>query len=416
MFTMPKKNILNWEKVVDKGFGDRRNMCAWSMAKYKGYLYVGTLNFRKGCQVYRSKTGEKDSWKQVNLNGFGDTKNLGARTMYIFNDLLWVATLASNTGSQVWVTNGEIDKGSSGMLKWKKANQNGFGEGPKIRGTRPIVVYKNKLHVGTQCVNQVPRIYRYDGPTEFEKINPDSWTWVTKDWEINFKSIPEYSLIGKLECFKAPDEKEYLYAGLYSEIAWMLRRIQVEFSFSLLLKIIRFFTKLRCRILRYDGEKWEQVSKPGFGGPNMMVMSSTVSNDAVYFGTSNIFGAELWKSNGDDKWERIIRRGFGNSMNIAVWSIHTHEDRLIIGIQNLFQGCQIWSSTKRNPESNKDFVKISKTGMDGKFRLNIFKVKQDGIKTFGSFDGYLYAGTSSYVNILQGTVLGPGCEVWRVKR
>ncbi len=415
MLIMPKKTILNWEKVVDKGFGDRRNMCAWSMAKYKGHLYVGTLNFRKGCQVYRSKTGEKGSWKQVSLNGFGDIKNLGARTMHIFNDLLWVVTLSGNAGSQVWVTNEEIDK-SNGVLKWKKANQNGFGDGPKIRGTRPVVVYNNKLHVGTQCVDQIPRIYRYDGPIDFEKIDPKSWTWINKDWKIDFRSIPDYALIGGLECFKAPDGKEYLYAGLYSEIAWMLRRIQVDFSFSLLFKIIKFFTKLRCRILRYDGTKWEQVSKPGFGRPNMMVMSSTVSNDSVFFGTSNVLGAELWRSSGGNKWERVIKRGFGNSLNIAIWSLHTHEDRLIIGIQNLFQGCQIWSSTKKIPNSNKDFVKISKTGMSGKIQFNIFKVKQDGIKTFGTFDDYLYAGTSSYVNILQGTVKGPGCEVWRVKR
>ncbi len=30
-----EKNIWNnWEKVVEKGFGDIRNACAWSMVKY----------------------------------------------------------------------------------------------------------------------------------------------------------------------------------------------------------------------------------------------------------------------------------------------------------------------------------------------------------------------------------------------
>ena len=36
-----KLNI-EWEQVVNNGFGSRNNTIAWSMEEYNGYLYVGT--------------------------------------------------------------------------------------------------------------------------------------------------------------------------------------------------------------------------------------------------------------------------------------------------------------------------------------------------------------------------------------
>ena len=60
----------DWEQLVDNGFGNEHNIFAWSMKAYKGYLYLGTLNYVDGCQIYRSTTGDKDSWEQVNLDNF----------------------------------------------------------------------------------------------------------------------------------------------------------------------------------------------------------------------------------------------------------------------------------------------------------------------------------------------------------
>ena len=106
-----RKHILSdWEKVVDEGFGNKHNMCTWSMIKYKDHLYAGTFNFVNGCQVYRSKTGDKGTWKQVNIDGFDrENKSLGARTMIVYKDLLWIATISGWSGTQIWVTNGEDD-------------------------------------------------------------------------------------------------------------------------------------------------------------------------------------------------------------------------------------------------------------------------------------------------------------------
>jgi hypothetical protein len=412
---MSKKNLLNWEKVVDQGFGDRHNTCAWSMAPYKDYLYVGTLNFQNGCQVFRTKTGEKDSWNQVNINGFDKTSfSGGARTMLVYNNLLWIVAYSRLHGSQVWVTNGDVNS-ENGLLSWKKVNINGFGEGSNIPGSRAMVVYKNNLYIGTQCRNDIPRIYRYDGPIDYDNIDPKCWTWINEEWVEKLGGTGDYFLIGKLVPFKTADGKEYLYAGIYSELAHLIGQLRRGFNPMLLVKILKFFSVLRCKIWRFDGISWEQVNANGFGKPNIMTMSSFTYNDAIYFGTTNVFGSELWKSDDGFNWNRVIRGGLGNPLNISVWGLGAYEERMVIGMQNLWQGGQIWMSTKENPESNRDFVRISEYGMDGVKQCNILKITQDGIKIFETFNDYLYAPTSSYMNIFRSNVLGPGCQIWRIR-
>ena len=55
----------SWQKVADVGFGNPRNDYAWSMATFKGKLYVGTLNLMGRAEIWRSKNGEPNTWEQV---------------------------------------------------------------------------------------------------------------------------------------------------------------------------------------------------------------------------------------------------------------------------------------------------------------------------------------------------------------
>lgn len=411
-----KKTILpNWEKVVGSGFGDKHNMCLWSMKEYKDYLYVGTLNFANGCEVYRSKSGDKGTWEKVNENGF-DIKNKcdGARTMFVYKDLLWIVTYCGLHGSQIWVTNGEYDNNGR-LLKWEKANINGFGEGGMIPGSRGIAIYKNRLYVGTECKDKLPRIYRYDGPMDFDNIQPDKWICINEDWKDNRFNIPNFSLIGDLLNFKASDDKEYIYLSIYSDVVHLVGKFKRNPNLKTILEIVKFFYKMRCNILRYNGKKWEMASSPGFGKKNIMAMASFVFKDTIYVGTTKILGGEIWKSKDGTNWQRIMKRGFSFPYNLSVWKIQTFENKLVVGMQNHWFGCQIWASKDLNPSNNKDFVQISKTGMTKRLQINPFKIKQDGIKAMETFKGKLYAGTASYINILNsGTIVGPGCELWRI--
>ncbi|MFH1100596.1 MAG: hypothetical protein V1726_00970 [Methanobacteriota archaeon] len=410
---MVKKKSLDWEQVVSSGFGDRHNLCAWSMTQYKNHLYVGTLNFTNGCQIYRSPNGDKGTWEQVNSNGFtDDTKSEGARTMLVYKNLLWVLTLCRRHGTQIWVTNGEKD--DTNQITWKKANTNGFGLGEKIHGSRAMIIYQDKMYIGTQCKQGIPRIYRYDGPREYEKINPEQWTLINKEWQQNFRTILNLSLVGFLETFQTPTGKEYLYAGAYSEVVPLLGQLKRKFTTQNLLQIMKFFTILRSRIFRYDGTHWEEIGKPGFGKTNMMTMSSQRFHDTLYVGTTNLCGGELWQTTNGTDWVRIMKHGFGYPWNISVWRLHTFENRLIVGTQNHFLGCQIWASTTTTPHSNKDFIQIARRGMQKKLQLNPLHLKQDGIRTFETYHDQLYAGTASDMNIIRSNSIGPGCEIWRI--
>ena len=81
-----------------------------------------------------------------------------------------------------------------------------------------------------------------------------------------------------------------------------------------------------------------------------------------------------------------MKRGFGYPTNLSVYRLHSYDNRLIVGMQNQWLGCQIWASIKENPDSNKDFIKISRTGLDEKFHINPLELKQDGIRAFETFN------------------------------
>ena len=383
------------------------------MAKYKDYLYVGTMNFIDGCQVYRSKSGDKKSWKQVNLNGFGEKGATGARNMIVYNNLLWVVTFSPKVGAQVWVTNGENSE-KSGLITWKKANLDGFGKEDNILASRAMVIFKKKLYVGTQVKKGFPQIFRYDGQIDFDKIEPKNWTRINNEYHNNVKNIPDFSLIGKMVNFKTQDGTEYIYVSVYPEIAAKLARLYRLYNPVVLMNVIQFFTLLRCNIYRYDGNIWEKIGKLGFGKSNVMTMSSVVFNGDIYYGTTHIFGSEIWKSKDGNNWIRIMKNGFNNPMNISVYRLHTFKNRLIVGTQNQCMGCQIWASKNENPLKNSDFVQISKTGMSDQRSINPFRLKQDGIRFFETFKDQLYAGTASNINIFKENTKGPGCEIWRI--
>ena len=88
-------NPPSWEKVNDDGFGDLGNKYAWSMKKFNGNLYVGTINLRGGCEIWRTSNGIK--WTKVVGNGFDDKNNIGARIMTVFQNNLYVKQIGPHS-------------------------------------------------------------------------------------------------------------------------------------------------------------------------------------------------------------------------------------------------------------------------------------------------------------------------------
>jgi len=401
-----------WECIVNNGFGDKNNVYAWAIKEYKDYIYIGTLNSR-GCQIYRSKTGNSGTWKKVSIDGFSKNKKLtGIRNLIVYKNLLWAVAGSWDHGAQVWVTNGE--KTDNNKLCWKKASEKGFGKGRNIPTIRSVCVYKDKLYIGTRS-KDIPRIYRYNGPKDFENIDYKKWDCINEDWKQNPGHNPYLKLAGQMIVFKPQYKKEYLYVGVYIDAIPLIYQFFEKPSFKNLLNIFRL-ALLRCEIWRYDCKKWEKVSKNGFGKSNSMALCSQVLDGALYYGTHNFFGAEIWKTSDGVNWEQVVRRGFRIPFNFGFWGMQIYDNKIVIGTMNSFFGTQIWSSMSNNPRSNNDFTRISQYGINGSLISNLIRLrKQDGVQELEPFKDFLYAGTASWLSYAIKKD-NSGCEVWRISQ
>lgn len=410
-----EKNVKNdWEQVVNYGFENKNNLHAWSIKAYKNYLYVGTRNFIDGCQIYRSQTGDKDTWVQINENGFGDdNKSEGARNMIVYKDLLWIITNSWDYGAQVWATNGEISENKD-IINWKKANLNGFGEGKDIVSSRALGIYNDKIYVGSQSRDGHPLIFRYDGPTNFEKIDPENWTLVQDFYEEPGYN-PDLFLVGDLINFTNKYGENHLYIILIAGVTPIIRELKSNFTLINLVNTLRILFFGKGQIWKYDGINWNLIDCEFFKKSNLMSSCFQLFNNSLYIGTANWLGGEIWKTDDCENWTQVIKRGFYYPFNLWIWKMHEFEDRLIAGTLNPVFGCQVWASINNNPNSLKDFTKISKNGMEGLKLYNIRELPQDGARSFETFNGKLYVGTTNWID-LNTFLKGTGCEVWRIEK
>jgi hypothetical protein len=169
-----KYNGETLEKVASKGFDNTHNSGAWSIEVYQNHLYIGTMNWKQGCQIYRTKDG--NNWTKMNIpggDGFGNRMNVYAWDMGTYNNKLYVGTcnLDPNGACQLWQYNGS---------KWKKMNLpggDGFGEHANY-GIRNIQEYQNKMMIGTGTsfleTNEGCELWTYDE-------NTNTWTCLVGD-------------------------------------------------------------------------------------------------------------------------------------------------------------------------------------------------------------------------------------------
>jgi len=105
-------------KVVERGFDDPKNDYAWSMASFRGRLYVGTLNSLWGAEIWSSTNGSPGTWSRVYKSFF--FSNSGIRYLYADGDNALYAGTFSKRGAEILrTTNG---------LAWTSVINRGFGD------------------------------------------------------------------------------------------------------------------------------------------------------------------------------------------------------------------------------------------------------------------------------------------------
>ena len=259
----------NWEQVVGSdstvkgGFGNPRNVAAWSIKEFNDYLYVGTMNWGftddSGCEIWRTQDGE--NWTQVVDKGFkplmspedqaNKTANTYAWCMEEFQGQLYVGTFNCKMfsdvgwGGQLWRTNNG--------LTWSKVdlpNGDGFGE-PENYGIRKLPIYNNELYVGTAThilSDEAFEIWKFDG-VEWTPIVSDDVPGV-REGDIEYDGFGNPMNKYAWSMIVTSDNKLWVGTG----------NLKMLYSGNLISE--------GCEIWCYDGNIWTPVVKDGYEKPN----------------------------------------------------------------------------------------------------------------------------------------------------
>ncbi len=274
------------EKVASKGFDNTHNSGAWSIAVYQDHLYIGTMNWKQGCQIYRTNDGY--NWTKMDIpggDGFGNPMNVYAWDMGIYNNKLYVGTcnLDPNGAAQLWQYNG---------TQWKKMSLpggDGFGEHANY-GIRNIQEYQNKMMIGT-------------GTSFLEnKQGCELWTYEENNntWEC---LVGDHGII------------EDGFGNVNNKYLWSMTEKTDGTLWMGTLNIEPFvkkgpFNSTGCEIYTYDGETFKQQlgnqNLGGFGNPHNFGARSLIeypeNNGNIWVGTftgdvtdfKDFQGCEIW--------------------------------------------------------------------------------------------------------------------------
>ena len=323
----------DWERIVGEngkipnGFGKKSNIAIWCGKVFgkpgNEYLYLGTLNILKGCEVWRSFDGE--NWSAVvggdskTPNGFGGLFrrfNYYAWYMEIFPTLedkktgekvphLCVGTFSFFTSAQLWVTSDGVNWNRLVGGIGKKPTDNGFGNRNNY-GFRSMIYFKDCFYVGTAIRPFRPmqgcEIWRASDGKTWEQVNQGG--------------------------FGDPD----------NGYAWSI----AEFNGRLFVGTINL--PKGCEIWSSeDGNSWTKVVDKGLGNRwNLGVRRMIIYGNQLYAGVCNpVHGCEIWNTSDGVNWTRLYTKGFDTKRNIAIRRFAEFNDDLYFGTWN-FDGFKLY--------------------------------------------------------------------------
>jgi hypothetical protein len=146
---------------------------------------------------------------------------------------------------------------------------------------------------------------------------------------------------------------------------------------------------------------WVSVSEPGFGSSyankNRAIPDMTVFNSYLYAGTAwGGFAGQVWRSPNGTTWDLVVNNGFGNPNNVGVAPFGTYKGYIYAGTifdPNVTNGLEIWRSATGSPGEWQSVV----TGGKG----NAYNCTATSFTEFGD---YFYAAIEN---------MHDGAEIWR---
>ena len=281
-----------WTQVVSAGFTDPNNTSAPFVARFKGYLYLGTIaneggtmfsgSSKFGGDIWRTKDGV--TWEQVGTAGLGNPHNSNFRLVVFKEKLYAISDNLNDHGIEIWVT--------SDGTEFTQIEKGGFG-GDKDSSSSAPFVFQDRLIVPVANTKTGAQI------------------WVSEDGE-TFRQVVSAGLgdpnntgiSGVDPQDPGPIFQGKLYAGVTNPSTggeiWRTA----------------------------DGLEWERVADEGLGkSANIDFTPGLVYHDQLYVvsattgGLDKLKGFDIFRTSDGTTWEKVVSDGFnvGPERNIVGW-------------------------------------------------------------------------------------------------
>lgn len=284
--------------------------------------------------IYATTDPRRGPWQAVNAGGFGNRDNLTVFEMEEFDGQLYAGTVNAATGAEVWKSSG-----GTPPYDWKRVIANGAGRGPLSEGVGAMCEFRGALYVSLGVLNGGYHRTLRVGPSAAELIR----VWPDDRWEL---------IMG--EPRTTADGARYPLSGysagfdnLFNGYVWRMcvhRGHLYAGTFN--------WTNLLPYLPMHTWPEDVQALVHRWGLPYLL---------------RNFGGFELWRSADGERWEPVSRSGFGNKFNWGIRNFASTRHGLFVGTANPFGptiavqrdgrwqyvhnprgGCEIWLGTRKD--------------------------------------------------------------------
>ena len=325
-----------------------------SLVACKGRLFtaiVGTIRTHGNESAHTELLGSWDpasgEWFEASLPGFGDPSNRALYDMAEFNGYLYVTTMNFVSGFQLW----KSDLEGPPPYRWTKVLTTGAHRGFLNEFGISMCAFNGCLYVGTGIAGGGYDRVRSVGPAPAEllRVYPDD-TWdlvvgaarATPDgFKVPISGMgPGFDNFLNGYVWRMCVHQGWLYVSTFNagcfarfnphKMKQMPRNV-MEFyeKFLPLGSIERFMEEFGgCHLYRTcDGERFEPVTRDGFGsGYNFGIRQLASSPYGVFAGTANPFGPEVGIKR-DGRWQYEFNTRGGAEIWCGSEGIHTASPR-----------------------------------------------------------------------------------------
>lgn len=296
-------------------FGDRVHTSPTSSGVQQGFI---SDSIGSDASIYATNDPRRGPWEVVNRRGFGNPDNITVFEMEVFNGHLYGGTVNPKTGAEVW-------KAPLGEppYDWKPVVTHGGGRGALSEAAGAMCEFRGALYVSYGVLNGGYHRAMKIGPAASELIRiwpDDSWELIMGEPRVTAQGA-RYPLSGYSSGFdnlfngyvwRMCVHDGHLYAGTFNwaqllpylpMVVWPEAAHALVKRWGMAELLIRYGG---CELWRTaDGERWEPVTRSGFGNKyNWGIRNFSSTKHGLFVATANPYGPTIAVERGG-KWQYV---------------------------------------------------------------------------------------------------------------